>query len=57
METEPEENFSMEKLVQWFTKNIKLLKHLNYDVADPEWMNANPHITRGNVLRFKTPIH
>ena len=37
MENEPEENFSMEKLVQWFSRNIKMLKHLKYDVADKDW--------------------
>ena len=56
MEDEPEENFSMEKLIQWFSRNIKLLKHLKYEFADQEWSSANPHISRDNVLRFKTPI-
>ena len=41
MENEPEENFSMDKLVKWFNNNIKLLKHLDYEVADSEWLKNN----------------
>ena len=43
-ENEPEENFDEDKLVLWFQINLKMLKHINYEEADPEWIEQNPHI-------------
>lgn len=57
LEQEPEEKFSIDKLTQWFVNNLKLLKHLDYDNADPDWLQENGHISRNNVLRFKTPLN
>ena len=39
LENEPEDNFSMDKLTHWFQNNIKLLKHIDYSEADPDWVN------------------
>ena len=38
MEDEPAENFNEDKLVQWFLLNLKTLKHIDYNLADPEWL-------------------
>lgn len=44
LENEPEENFDEDKLVLWFQINLKMLKHINYEEADPDWIAQNPHV-------------
>lgn len=33
-----------------------MLKHIDYSIADKEWVQENPHIQKDSVLRFKTPL-
>lgn len=42
MEEEAPENFSVDKLVQWFLLNLKTLKHIDYKLSDPEWFQNCP---------------
>ena len=41
LEQEPEDNFSMDKLTQWFLMNLKTFKHINYEFADQDWLEQN----------------
>jgi hypothetical protein len=43
MDEEPAENFNMDKLIQWFLLNLKTIKHIDYKLADPEWLAVSPN--------------
>ena len=32
------DDFNIDKMIQWFSLNIRTLKHINYEGVDPEWV-------------------
>ena len=46
MEEEPAEKFDPDKLVHWFMLHLKVLRHRDYELADPVWLSENGHVVR-----------
>lgn len=49
MEDEPPENFDIDKLVDWFILNLKTLKHIDYNLANPDWLANSPTAVTLNI--------
>lgn len=60
MEEEPPENFNLDNLVQWFLLNLKTLKHIDFNLADPDWKTVSPLAATSNARidnKYLTPMN
>jgi hypothetical protein len=44
LEKSDPEDFDVNKLYQWFCRNLRTLKHISLDTVDPDWVEENKMI-------------